>query len=70
MMGMPIEARYKLFKSGHESWETMSEQVRKFLTILGPGRVIGVSHSHENNIGVIAVWYWEVVGDTTAETSK
>jgi hypothetical protein len=57
---MLIQARYKLFKSAFDSWETMSQQVADFLTKLGPGRVIGVSHSQESNVGVIAVWYWDV----------
>jgi hypothetical protein len=57
---MAIQACYKLFKSYSDPWEKMAEQVAEFLTTLGPGRVIGVSHSHENNLGVIAVWYWDV----------
>jgi len=63
---MVIQARYKLFKSLTDPWETMSQQVAEFLTTLGPGKVIGVSHSHENNLGVIAVWYWEVEGEGKA----
>jgi hypothetical protein len=61
---MPIEAKYELFKSAHESWETMSQHVAEFLTSLGPGRVIGVSHSHHNQLGVMAVWYWEVAEES------
>jgi hypothetical protein len=56
----PIQARFKLFQSSFSSWETMSQEVTEFLTMLGPGRVIGVSHSQESHYGVIAVWYWEV----------
>jgi len=59
---MAIQARYRLFKSLSDPWEKMSQQVAEFLTTLGPGKVIGVSHSHENSLGVIAVWYWEVEG--------
>jgi hypothetical protein len=57
---MPIQARFKLFKSSFDSWETMAAQVSEFLTSLGPGKVIGVSHNQESQFGVIAVWYWEV----------
>jgi hypothetical protein len=60
---MPIQARYKIFKSHTEPWEKMAQRVAEFLTSLGPGRVIGVSHSHESQVGVIIVWYWEV-GET------
>jgi hypothetical protein len=59
---MAIQARFKLFKSNTQSWETMSQQVADFLTTLGPGKVIGVSHSQESQLGVIAVWYWQVDG--------
>lgn len=65
---MPIEAKYKLFKSSYDSWEEMSRQVAEFLTSLGPGKVIGVSHSHHNQLGVMAVWYWEVV-ESNAEAA-
>ena len=44
----------------------MSQQVADFLTTLGPGKVIGVSHSQESQFGVIAVWYWQV--DDTGES--
>ena len=57
---MAVQARFKLFKSYSDSWEAMAGQVAEFLTTLGPGKVIGVSHSQEGTFGVIAVWYWEV----------
>jgi len=62
---MAIQARFKLFKSHSQSWETMSQQVAEFLTTLGPGNVIGVSHSQQSQFGVIAVWYRQV--DDTGE---
>ena len=48
----------------------MSKKVTDFLTTLGPGKVIGVSHSQEGTVGVIAVWYWEVTDDTTADDAQ
>ena len=57
---MPIQARYRIFKSHYETWDKMAQQVADFLTSLGPGRVIGVSHSQESQLGVIIIWYWEV----------
>jgi hypothetical protein len=55
-----IRARFMLFKSLSDPWDVMAQKVADFLTTLGPGRVIGVSHSQESSLGVIAVWYWEV----------
>ena len=57
---MPIQAHYKIFRSHYETWDIMAQQVSEFLSTLGPGRVIGVSHSQESQLGVIIVWYWEV----------
>ena len=56
---MAPQARYRLFRSAFDSWETMCEEVTEFLTTLGPAKVIGVSHSQEGQIGVITVWFWE-----------
>jgi hypothetical protein len=64
---MPIQARHKVFKSFHQTWDAMAQEVAEFLTSLGPGRVIGVSHSQEGQLGVIFVWYWEV--DEAAEST-
>jgi hypothetical protein len=55
---MPVQAKFKLFKSHFDSWETMCTQVCEFLNTLGPGQVISVSHSQESQLGVITVWYW------------
>jgi hypothetical protein len=47
----------------------MAHQVTEFLTTLGPGKVIGVSHSQENQHGVMIVWYWDVDSTETAAES-
>jgi hypothetical protein len=53
-----MQAKYRIFRSGHEPWETLFQQAADFMTALGPEYVIGVSHSHENNLGVVTVWFW------------
>ncbi|MDX1947724.1 MAG: hypothetical protein SFU86_20170 [Pirellulaceae bacterium] len=58
-------ARYKLFRSSYESWDTLCQQVTTFLTELGPERVIGVSQSHENTLGIFTVWYWDWEGENS-----
>ena len=67
---MAIQARHKIFKSHTEPWEKMSQKVTDFLTTLGPGRVIGVSHSQESQLGVIIVWYWDVDESTEPPASE
>jgi hypothetical protein len=54
-----MKARFKIYRSSWDSWETMCTQVAELLTDLGPNRVIGVSQSDDNNEGVLTVWYWE-----------
>jgi len=66
---MAIRASYKVFKSSFDSWEKMAHQVTEFLTTLGPGKVIGVSHSQENQHGVMIVWYWDVDSTETVAES-
>jgi hypothetical protein len=66
---MAIRASHKVFKSSFDSWEKMASQVTAFLATLGPGKVIGVSHSQESQHGVMIVWYWEVDGTETAAES-
>lgn len=58
LKGKRVVARFKIFKSVFDSWETMSRQAAKFMTELGPGKVIGVSQSQGDQVGVITVWYW------------
>ena len=53
-----MKAMFKFFRSGHEPWETLFQKAADFMTKVGPEYVIGVSHSHEQNVGVVTVWYW------------
>lgn len=52
-------ARFKIFRSTWDSWETMCTEVTEFLSQIGPDKVIGVSQSQESTLGVLTVWYWE-----------
>ena len=52
-------ARFKIFRSQWDSWETMCTEVAEFLSEIGPDMLIGVSQSQESTLGVITVWYWK-----------
>jgi hypothetical protein len=52
-------ARYKMFRSSLAPWETTFQRVTEFATLLGPGRVISISHSEDQNEAVVTVWYWD-----------
>ena len=53
-----MKAMFQMFRSGHEPWELLFQKAADFMTKVGPEYVIGVSHSHESNQGVVTVWYW------------
>lgn len=53
-----MRAEFKKFESSFGTWEALFQQAADFLTMIGPERTIGVSHSHEKTTGVITVWYW------------
>jgi len=53
-----MQARFKIFKSSHSPWKTLFAAAATFATSLGPERLIGISHSHEQTLGVVTVWYW------------
>lgn len=56
---MGTRANYRILRSAFDSWDAMASQVAEALTILGPERVIGVSHSQEGQTAVIIVWFWD-----------
>jgi hypothetical protein len=51
--------RYEIFRGVMASWPDLFAKASEFATELGPGRLISISHSEDQNDGVIAVWYWE-----------
>lgn len=59
-----MQARFKIFKSAHSPWTTIFAAAAAFATTLGPERMIGISHSHEQTVGVVTVWYWALEAET------
>jgi hypothetical protein len=51
-------ADFKMFRTTLSPWETLFQQAAEFATQLGPGRVISISHSEDDNEAVVTVWYW------------
>jgi hypothetical protein len=59
--GQPAETRFadfKVFRSSLSTWESLFAKVAEFISQLGPGRVISVSHSEDGNEAVVTVWHW------------
>jgi hypothetical protein len=53
-----MQARFKIFRSLSSPWPKIFAAAAAFATSLGPERLIGISHSHEQNLGLVTVWYW------------
>jgi hypothetical protein len=51
-------ADFKMFRSNLSPWEAVFREAADFATRVGPGRVISISHSEENNEAVVTVWFW------------
>ena len=54
-----MHVKSRLFRSSWESWEALMQKVERFATKIGPKNLITITHSEDQNDGVIMVWYWE-----------
>jgi hypothetical protein len=52
---------FRYFDSTWGSWHTLFQEAADFASQIGPERLISISHSEDDNDGVVAVWYWEDV---------
>ena len=59
---------YKVFRGTLATWEALFTEAAEFATYIGPERVISISHSEDNDDGVVAVWYW--TDETEAQGGK
>ena len=53
-----MRVAYEVFKSTFKSWESLCEEAADFATRVGRERLITISHSEDQNQGVVIVWYW------------
>ena len=52
-------ANYRMFKSSVKSWQSLFNEASQFSTTLGRDRLINISHSCDQFIAVVVVWYWD-----------
>jgi hypothetical protein len=50
---------FKTFRGTMPTFNQLFSEAAAFATDIGPERLITISHSEDNNDGVVAVWYWE-----------
>jgi len=61
-----VVVRFKVFRSAVQSWNTWNtlfEQAAEFANSIRADCLINISHSGDNSIGVVTVWYWGKPGD-------
>lgn len=49
---------FEIFRGVMASWPDLFEKASAFATSIGPDRLISISHSEDQQDGVVAVWYW------------
>ena len=50
--------RFEEFRGTFASWHVLFERAAEFATSIGRERLITISHSEDQQDGVVAVWYW------------
>ena len=49
---------FEIFRSSFQTWDSLFSDAATFADSVGPDRLIGISHSEDQNCGVVTVWYW------------
>ncbi|MBB4636385.1 zinc ribbon domain-containing protein [Longimicrobium terrae] len=49
---------FRVFSSGMLSWEELFADAARFASSVGRDQLINISHSEDDNEGVVTVWYW------------
>ncbi len=52
------EVQFKVYRGAWESFSMLFSDAAKFATKIGKERLISISHSEDQNDGVVTVWYW------------
>lgn len=65
-----MQARFKIFKSGVTPWVKIFQAAADFASTLGPERLIGISHSCDQHVGVVTVWYWALASEEWTEAKE
>ena len=53
-----MKVKYRIFRGVWTSFEALFHEAAAFASSLGPERLISISHSEDENDGVVTVWYW------------
>jgi len=53
-----MNVQFQVFRGVWTSFEALFCEAAEFASSLGPERLISISHSEDENDGVVTVWYW------------
>jgi len=57
-----LVAAFEMFRGTMATWDQLFSQAAAFATSVGPERLISISHSEDQQDGVVTVWYWAEPG--------
>jgi hypothetical protein len=63
MSDATLVVKFEYFERTFATWDTLFAEAAEFATQVRPERLIGISHSHEGDEGVVTVWYWDEPGN-------
>ena len=63
MASTRMTVRFKMFRGTMATWDQLFAEAAAFATTLGRERLISISHSEDQQDGVVAVWYWAEAGE-------
>lgn len=52
------KVEFRVFRGVLASWEQLFSDAAAFATEIGPLKLVNISHSEDENEGVVTVWYW------------
>ena len=58
MASTRLTVRFNMFRGTMATWDQLFSEAAEFATKLGRERLISISHSEDQQDGVVAVWYW------------
>jgi hypothetical protein len=53
-----LTVTFKIFRGVLASWDDLFTEAAAFASTVGRERLITISHSEDQQDGVVAVWYW------------
>ena len=59
MASTRLTVRFRMFRGTIATWDDLFSEAAAFATTLGRERLISISHSEDQQDGVVAVWYWD-----------